>query len=140
MALVLKPQLEKMKILIKKKEKKKKKKKKMMMMMMMMMEILLLFLLLMVIKTLAADAPTPCESREQGIFELLKPRLLLLLAHKKVHPPTTIATKFGACKQLISEEKKNPIQGSWISCVNSRGEPKKSCGGRCQAKAAPSHS
>jgi hypothetical protein len=107
LALVLKPQLEKMKMLIKKK-------KKMMMMMVMMMEILLLFLLLMIIQTLAADAPTPCESREHGIFKLLKPRLLLLLAHKQVHPPTTNATKFEACKQLSFEEK-NPIQGSFAS-------------------------
>jgi hypothetical protein len=90
------------------------KKKKKMMMMMMMMEILLLFLLLMMIQTLAADAPTPCESREHGIFKLLKPRLLLLLTHTQVHPPTTIATKFGACKQLSFEEK-NPIQGSLAS-------------------------
>jgi hypothetical protein len=86
LALVLKPQLEKMKMLIKKK----KKKMMMMMMMMMMMEILPLFLLLMMIQTLAADAPTPCESREHGIFKLLKPRLLLLLAHTQVHPPTTM--------------------------------------------------
>jgi hypothetical protein len=77
LALVLKPQLEKLKMLIKKKKK--------MMMMMMMMEILLLFLLLMTIQTLAADTPTPCESREHGIFKLLKPRLLLLLTNTKVH-------------------------------------------------------
>jgi hypothetical protein len=115
LALVLKPQLEKMKMLIKKKK-----------MMMMMMEILQLFLLLMMIQTLAADAPTPCESREHGIFKLLKPRLLLLLAHTQVHPPTTtIAAKFGACEQLNFEEK-NPIQGSFASI---QGEPKKSSGG-----------
>jgi len=94
----LKPQLEKMKMLIKKK----KKKKKMMMMMMMMMEILQLFLLLMMIQTLAADAPTPCESREHGIFKLLKPQLLLLLARTQVHPPTTttIAAKIRSLRAI----------------------------------------
>jgi hypothetical protein len=114
LALVLKPQLEKMKMLIKKKKKK--------MMMMMMMEILQLFLLLMMIQTLAADAPTPCESREHGIFKLLKPQLLLLLARTQVHPPTTtIAAKIRSLREKTQfKDHLRQFKGD---------EPKKSCGG-----------
>jgi hypothetical protein len=119
LALVLKPQLEKMKMLIKKKKK------------MMMMEILLLFLLLMMIQTLAADAPTPCESREHGIFKLLKPRLLLLLAHTQVQPPTTNCSQIGSL-QAIRLGRKKP--NSRITCINSRASPRNLAGGGARLK------
>jgi len=58
----------------------------------------------------------------------------LVVARTHAGSPADDNAKFGACKQLSLEEKKTQFKDHLRQF---KGEPKKSCGGRCQAEAAP---